>query len=112
MNLNGTHALVIGMQKSGMAAAELLLRHGAVVHAMDLKPLDELPEAGALLARLNIPFTQQPVGQVSGLPSAHLIVLSPDVPAGLPFLQEARRRGARVIGEVELAAPFLKGRTI
>ena len=41
-----------------------------------------------------------------------LIVLSPDVPADLPPLEEARRRGARVIGEVELAAPFLKGETI
>jgi UDP-N-acetylmuramoylalanine--D-glutamate ligase len=41
-----------------------------------------------------------------------LIVLSPDVPADLPPLEEARRRGVRVIGEVELAAPFLKGETI
>jgi UDP-N-acetylmuramoylalanine--D-glutamate ligase len=41
-----------------------------------------------------------------------LIVLSPDVPADLPALLEARRRGVRVIGEVELAAPFLKGETI
>ena len=41
-----------------------------------------------------------------------LIVLSPDVPADLPPLEEARARGVRVIGEVELAAPFLKGRTI
>ena len=39
-------------------------------------------------------------------------VLSPDVPADLPPLVEARRRGVRVVGEVELAAPFLKGETI
>ena len=41
-----------------------------------------------------------------------LIVLSPDVPADLPPLEAARQRGVRVIGEVELAAPFLKGETI
>ena len=41
-----------------------------------------------------------------------LIVLSPDVPADLPPLEEARQRGVRVIGEVELAAPFLRGETI
>src|SRR5262249_45728843 len=35
-----------------------------------------------------------------------------DVPADLPALEAARARGAEVIGEVELAAPFLKGRTI
>jgi UDP-N-acetylmuramoylalanine--D-glutamate ligase len=44
--------------------------------------------------------------------SAQLIVLSPDVPADLAPLEEARRRGVPVIGEVELAAPYLKGRTI
>jgi UDP-N-acetylmuramoylalanine--D-glutamate ligase len=36
-----------------------------------------------------------------------LVVISPDVPADLPIL-----KGYRVIGEVELAGPFLKGRTI
>ena len=39
-------------------------------------------------------------------------MLSPDVPADLPQLEQARRRGTPVIGEVELAAPFLEGRTI
>ena len=41
-----------------------------------------------------------------------LIVLSPDVPFDLAPLEAARRRGTPVIGEVELAAPFLQGRTI
>jgi UDP-N-acetylmuramoylalanine--D-glutamate ligase len=108
MNLKGTRALVIGMQKSGLAATELLLRNGAAVQTMDLKPLEELPEARALVARWNLPFSQQG----SNLPAADLIVISPDVPADLPMLEQARRRGARVIGEVELAAPFLNGRTI
>ena len=39
-------------------------------------------------------------------------MLLPDVPADLPQLEAARRRGTPVIGEVELAAPFLLGRTI
>src|SRR5437870_4032080 len=109
MKLHGTKTLVVGMQKSGMASAELLARHGAVVQTTDLKPLDQLGEAADLLARLGIPFAQQTPEVFEG---CDLIVLSPDVPADLPPLQEARRRGVRVFGEVELAAPFLKGRTI
>jgi len=108
--------LVVGMKKSGMAAVELLARHYAAhypdfatVRATDLKPLDELPEARELLARLNVPFVQQTPEVFEACAS---IVLSPDVPADLPPLEEARRRGALVMGEVELAAPFLKGRTI
>ena len=109
MHLNGTKTLVVGMKKSGMASAELLVRHGAVVRATDLKPLDQLPEAAALLSRLNIPFAQQSPEVFEG---HDLIVLSPDVPADLPPLVKARQRGVRAIGEVELAAPFLQGQTI
>jgi UDP-N-acetylmuramoylalanine--D-glutamate ligase len=105
MTLKGTQALVVGMRKSGVASAALLLREGAVVRATDLKPLDSLPG----VAELGIPFALQSPEVFEG---ADLIVLSPDVPADLAPLEAARRRGARVIGEVELAAPFLKGRTI
>jgi UDP-N-acetylmuramoylalanine--D-glutamate ligase len=109
MELNGIRALVVGLKKSGIASVEFLSRHGAVVRATDLKPLDQLPGAAELLARWNVPFAQQTPDVFEG---CGLIVLSPDVPADLPPLMEARRRGARVIGEVELAGPFLKGRTI
>jgi UDP-N-acetylmuramoylalanine--D-glutamate ligase len=104
-----TKALVVGMRKSGLASAELLARQGADVRATDLKPLEELPGAPELLARLNIPFVRQ---SPEVFEDRDLIVLSPDVPTDLPVLDAARKRGARVIGEVELAAPLLKGRTI
>jgi UDP-N-acetylmuramoylalanine--D-glutamate ligase len=109
MELKGTRALVVGMKKSGHASAELLARHGAAVRATDLKAIEELPGAAETVARLGIPFTRQSPEVFEG---CDLIVLSPDVPADLAPLEEARRRGVRVMGEVELAAPFLKGRTI
>ena len=105
MKLKGTRALVVGMKKSGLASAALLLREGAVVRATDLSPIEKLPG----VAELGIPFAQQSPEVFEG---AEVIVLSPDVPADLAPLEEARQRGVRVVGEVELAAPFLKGRTI
>ncbi len=109
MELNGIRALVVGMKKSGMAMAEFLSRQGAIVRATDIKPLSDLADAGALLARLNIPFEQQ---SAAVFDHADLIALSPDVPWDLPPLVAARARGVRVTGEVELATPFLKGPTI
>lgn len=106
---SGTAALVVGMKRSGIAAAELLAREGARVRATDLKPLEELPEAGEVLERLHIPFERQ---SPAVFDDAQLIVLSPDVPADLAPLEAARARGAKVIGEIELAAPFLRGRNI
>lgn len=107
--LAGRRALVVGMKKSGIAAVKLLREHGAEVRATDLKPLEDLPEAKPLLDSLRVPFALQSPDVFEG---ADLIVLSPDVPTDLAPLEAARARGVDVIGEVELAAPFLKGRTI
>ena len=52
-------ALVVGMEKSGLASIRLLLSQGAQVHATDLKLLSQLPEAAAILSQLGVPFTQQ-----------------------------------------------------
>ena len=105
MNLQGVRALVVGMKRSGVASAKLLLRLGAQVRATDLKPLADLPDA----AGLDVPFSVQ---TPEVFQNCDLIVLSPDVPFDLPALIEARGRGVKVLGEVEFAAPFLKGRTI
>jgi len=103
--LRGTRALVVGLKKSGVAAAQLLRREGALVRATDLNPLERLPEARGL----DIPFALQ---SDAVFENCDLIVLSPDVPADLPAIQAARGRGVTVIGDVELAAPFLRGRII
>jgi UDP-N-acetylmuramoylalanine--D-glutamate ligase len=109
IKLSGAKVLVVGLKKSGMASAELLLRHGAAVSITDLKALDELPGGHEFVARLGLPFRQQSAERFEGY---DLIVLSPDVPADLPQLLAARASSIPVIGEVELAAPFLQGRTI
>src|SRR5205085_3572066 len=98
MELTGVKALVVGMAKSGFAAVELLKEQGADVRATDLKARKKLPP-------IDVPFAQQTPEVFQG---AELIVLSPDVPIDLPPLEAARQRGATVIGEVELAAPFLQ----
>ncbi|MDP9054433.1 MAG: UDP-N-acetylmuramoyl-L-alanine--D-glutamate ligase [Acidobacteriota bacterium] len=95
MNLDGIKALVVGMEKSGRAAFEFLHARGASVTATDLKPhaVDGFrPQTDDLF--------EEPWD---------LIVPSPGVPLDLPPLARAIARGLKVIGEVELAAPFLRG---
>lgn len=104
MDVRGLKTVVVGMQKSGIGAVEFLAAHGASVRAVDLKPLEQLPVAREVIDRLGVPFAQQSPAVFDG---ADLVVISPDVPADLPMLQ-----GHRVIGEVELAGPYLRGRTI
>jgi UDP-N-acetylmuramoylalanine--D-glutamate ligase len=102
-------ALVVGIEKSGLAAVQLLVQHGASVRATDIRPLSQLPDAAASLDGLKVPFEQQ---SDSVFENVDLIVISPGVPADLPPLAAARQRGVRVIGDLDLAAPYLKGRTI
>jgi UDP-N-acetylmuramoylalanine--D-glutamate ligase len=104
MEVRGLNTVVVGMQKSGIAAVEFLAARGASVRATDLKPLDQLPQAREVIGRLGVHFAQQAPPVFEG---SDLVVISPDVPADLPIL-----RGYHVIGEVELAGPQLKGRTI
>lgn len=96
--MQGVNALVVGMEKSGQAAAEFLSGLGAHVTATDLKT-HEFPGFRIQTEEL---FDE----------SWNLIVLSPGVPADLPAFDRARKRGVQVIGEVELAAPYLKGPVI
>ena len=109
MDFQGRKVAVVGLASSGLAAAELLVSQGAAVIAVDAKPLEQLPGAAQALARLGVPFRPQSPEALAG---AECVVISPGVPAGLEILDEARRRGVPVIGEVELAFRFLQGEII
>jgi len=109
VDLGGKRVLTVGMGRSGLAAVELLAAQGARVQATDLKPLAELPEAASRLVRLGVEFHIQ---SPEVFQAAEVIVISPGVPADLELLQQARRRGVPVLGEVELAGQFLQGKII
>src|SRR5687767_1176081 len=99
--------LVVGAGKSGVAAANFLVSRGESVVLSDSNPNPSLPYQ--LEERVVRHFGPQ---SASLLDEVSRIVLSPGVPATIPLLQEARTRGMTIIGEVELAAPHLKGQVI
>ena len=96
--LPARRALVMGMARSGIAAAGALARLGAKVVATDLEEipgLDERLPTGVVL-------------ELGGHSEAHfkecdLLVVSPGVPATNRYIALAMASGAEVISEVELA---------
>jgi UDP-N-acetylmuramoylalanine--D-glutamate ligase len=105
--------VVIGIRRSGLAAAELLLRNGARVRAISDKPLT--PDEQAVFDRMGVPVEAQSAETLFGGDPGRapdFIVLSPAVPTDLPLLKEAQARGIPILGEVELASHFLKGPVI
>ncbi len=99
---------VVGAARSGVAAAELLVRHGARVTLSEqadvIADADRLSAAGVAL--------EAGGHRRASLVDADLVVLSPGVPLEQPFVVEARTAGVPVIGEIELACRWLRGRVI
>ena len=100
-DFKGKRATVVGLARSGIAAARALRDLGAVVTVTDKKPVEQLTEQ---LKALGSGFVKVAAG---GHPErvfieTDLIVLSPGVPK-IPPILEARRHGVKVIGELELA---------
>ena len=108
MELEGKSAVVLGMARSGVAAAELLLRRGARVVAADRKPAAELPEE---VTRLRERGARLALGahDAAAFAGADLVVVSPGVPWDLPELGAARAAGVEVIAELELGFRCLSG---
>jgi UDP-N-acetylmuramoylalanine--D-glutamate ligase len=105
-DLKDRKVTVVGMARSGVAAANLLQAVGAEVTVTDAKEESELVEALARLDRNAIRVFVGP-GYESALEDAQLVVISPGVPSGLDILNIARARHVPVIGELELACRFL-----
>ncbi len=91
---------VVGMARSGVAAARALSGLGARVTVTDKKTLDQLSEQVRALGTGEI--TVAAGGHPDSVFDADLIVLSPGVPK-LPQVLKARGRGVKVISELELA---------
>ena len=106
MELKGRKCIVIGGGKSGLSAARFLASKGASVTLNDVASLDHLKrlegdgivlEGGGHRASL---FEEKDI-----------VVLSPGVPANseplCSILEEAEKRGAEIISEIELGARFI-----
>src|SRR5512138_143402 len=103
VKLAGARVTVMGLARSGVAASRLLQAAGARVTVADRKESTELKETLAAIDRDHVGVT---VGTQyeSSLDEADLVVISPGVPNRLASIETARRRGVKVIGELELAS--------
>ena len=104
----GQRVVVVGAARSGVSAAELLVRRGAAVTLTDVR--DTIAED----AQLRDAGVQLELGghRPQTLLGADLIVLSPGVPPAQPAIAEARAAGVPVMGELELASRWLRGKVV
>jgi UDP-N-acetylmuramoylalanine--D-glutamate ligase len=103
-NLTGKRVLVVGLGRSGIAAARLCANQGATVTVNDAKPkaalLSELAQLPPSIAQV---LGGHPAEAFLG---SDIIVLSPGVPP-MPQVEAARAKGVFITGELELASWFV-----
>jgi UDP-N-acetylmuramoylalanine--D-glutamate ligase len=108
MELKGKKVLVVGLGKSGLAAALFLRHKGAQVTVSDVRSAEALAKDVPALLEEGIMVEAGGHGLLT-FRRQDLIVVSPGVPLDTPELVQAKGFGLPIIGEVELAARFLKG---
>ena len=109
--IKGRNVLVVGLGKSGKAAARALKEAGAVVSVQDSKTADKL-DTQFLQYMQNEEIRSYLGTKPEDMTAFDMLVLSPGVPPALDYIEEARRAGAEIIGELELAYRIGEGRFI
>ncbi|MDF1613428.1 UDP-N-acetylmuramoyl-L-alanine--D-glutamate ligase [Desulfurivibrio dismutans] len=108
VNLEGKHVLVVGLGKSGIAAARFLLAQGVRISVSE--------EGRAMASNSETVQWLQARGvycEVGGhspelFAGVDVILLSPGVPLDIPALAMARAAGVPIIGELALASRYLR----
>jgi UDP-N-acetylmuramoylalanine--D-glutamate ligase len=99
--------LVVGLARSGCAAARLLAERGEVVRGVDSRH----PDGAAGLAGdgVEVVLDTDGLAQLDGM---RTVVKSPGVPREAPVIAAALERGVDVVGELELAWRAIPNRTL
>jgi UDP-N-acetylmuramoylalanine--D-glutamate ligase len=107
-SVRGKRVTVAGAARSGVAAAELLVRRGARVTLSDTREhIDEENRLRGAGVRLELGGHRHDT-----FVNTDLVVLSPGVPVSIPPVAAAQQSGVAVIGELELASRWLRGRIV
>jgi UDP-N-acetylmuramoylalanine--D-glutamate ligase len=110
MELKNKRVLVVGLGKSGLAAARFLKARGALVTVSDARPATLIAELSELLDEGFV--VESGSHGLLTFRRQDLIVVSPGVPMDVPELATVRAVGAHIIGELELGARFLQGEVV
>jgi len=111
MEIKGKKVLVVGLGKSGLAAALFLRRQGAQVTVSDVRSAEALAKEIPALIDEGIAVEAGGHGLLT-FRRQDLIVVSPGVPLDTPELLQVQKFGLPIIGELELAAHYLKGKVL
>lgn len=110
INFPYQNILVLGLARSGTAAAKTLLRNGKNVRINDMNAQENSQDVQELVSLgADVVLGSHPL---SVLDNMELIVKNPGIPYDNPILQEAMKRKISIVTEIELAYQLVPGTLI
>ncbi len=105
MDIKNKSITVLGLGKSGFAAAKLARKMGANVFVSDSSYNDATKKNKDTLTSIGI---EVEIGRHSDnvYKNKHLIILSPGIPPDIPILRKAKEENIKVVSEIEFASWF------
>lgn len=112
MDISNKTFVVVGTGKSGVAAAELLLRHAKKVYLYDGN--EALDVAAFRKQHQSLNAVELILGTLPAEieTTLDIAVLSPGVPLDIPVVEQMKAQGIRIWGEIELAYVLGKGKVV
>jgi UDP-N-acetylmuramoylalanine--D-glutamate ligase len=107
MKLKNKKIVVVGLGRTGLAAARFLHQKGARVLVADTADESQLVDSVRILRKMGVALELGP-HRTTSFQDADLIVVSPGVSHTIEPIERARSRGIPLMGEVELASRFIK----
>jgi UDP-N-acetylmuramoylalanine--D-glutamate ligase len=107
MQLKDKNVVVVGLGRTGLAAARFLHQQGARIVATDTANEAALGDTVAQLRHMDIEI-ELGAHSSRAFQESDLIVVSPGVSHTIAPIAEARSKGIKVVGEIELAARFIQ----
>lgn len=105
MDLKNKRVTVLGAGISGAYSVRLLFNCGAKVFLSENRKKEATKEYPGIMPEQ---IEKEYGGHSKRVLESDLIVISPGIPLDIPILKEAKTKGISVIGEIELAFPFIK----
>jgi len=110
MEVKGKKISIIGAARSGVGAAKLIKKLGGIPFVSDFNPKEKLNESLIQLEKENIIYEFG--GHSDKVYESALMIISPGVPNDSVVAQNARKKGIKLLSEIELAYNYCKGKIV
>ena len=110
MEVKGKKISIIGAARSGVGAAKLIKKLGGIPFVSDFNLKEKLNESLIQLEKENIIYEFG--GHSDKVYESALMIISPGVPNDSVVAQNARKKGIKLLSEIELAYNYCKGKIV